>query len=271
MNTERLLQLVARDCLAEDRPLGEALARVLPGAFVAARSAASAGRLEQALSGLGFDAALVRLGALWPRALRPAARRVDALPSPARLRVPLVQTAVALGFVAVVQSLVVAVLSSKVLPVLLKIRADHGLAVLSPVEETSWLLQAASGLLRVAVVALALWGALVWSGPAWWPGWGRHLARAREALLAAALVEAQAPGEVVRAWLAGSPSLARFDVAPVAEDLEALGASQAADAERAMQVGVARLRLVGFGALTVVALLATLAVYGSVAGLARLR
>jgi hypothetical protein len=252
----RAALLLTAHALSRQEPVSERL-RSLP--FPEARQAASemdAGRLAGGLRFLGVDEGLGGVVARWPRALGPALRRLDSLPSVFLFRVHLAQTLGYFGLVLLVQLAVNAVLKAKVLGVFHHMGGTDLFIDLS---------QAVIGLVFLVLLPVGLWVALGASGWARLPGWGRHLARASQAAAAAALVEAGAPEDVRAA--------ARQDFrllptpASSAADLEELFLEARAQAERALTRFLVAVRVVGFTLLTLLALAIVLSVLGTVARL----
>lgn len=261
MNPRRLATLIAEVSLAEDRPLVDELRKV-PAAFgSAAASAAAAGDLSRALSLAGFDRDLAAVGAVWPRAVRQASSFLDRLPSTARLYLPLFQTAAYFLFIAFIQMMCLLILSRKVLPVMGVIARDHRLDV-----PHFW--EATLALFIIGTIALIGFAALGASGWRRLPGWGRHLGRARDASLIAALVQTHAPSEVVNSWVRKATTLGDLSEGALSEDLLTIAADSGARAERAMLRFVTTVRIVGFGLLTLLAFGVTLSTYVFIARLA---
>jgi hypothetical protein len=264
VNDQTAARLVAELSLREDRPLGEELRQVHPEAA----TAAAAGRLSAALALLGYDVPLRRLAERWPAALRGAREQLSRLPSAETLQVPLVQAGLWLGLISLVQVMVLAVLRTKVLPVLVHMAPELRPSFLYFVQDLG---DVAGPLLACGLMGLFAVGLLGATGPAWLPGWGRHLRRAQEAAMSAALISAQAPADVVSAWLRETKTLHQHAVAPVAEDLLAIAGSAGQRAEHAMARFVTFFRYAGFGLLTLVAVAITLDVYGLCSSLAGVR
>ena len=259
MNDLQAARLAAEVCLVEDRPLAEALQRFSPRAA----TLAAAGNLSDALAELRFEPALARLGLVRPAAVRRASEQLAGLPSPATLRVELVQTVGWFGFVALIQVAVLEVLSLKVLPVVARMLAESGLAW--PGSSGS-----SGALLAVGAVVLGVAAGVGAVGPPWLPGWRRSLNQAREAALTAALVETTPPEDVLSGWLRGS-ALQLGGSAPVAADLTALAQSRAQRALEQMQRFVIVYRYCGYVVLSAVAVGITLDVYLGCAALAGTR
>lgn len=267
MNAQDVSRLVTELCLSESRALTEELRPFAPRAA----SSAAAGQLADALRDLGYDDQRVSLGVAWPTALRRASALLDQLPTPSVIRVPLAQATVWFGFISLVQMVVLAVLSAKVLPVIAQLARDNNAAPGLSSLLTGALLEVAGPLLGVSVLALLALSLLGAIGPAWLPGWGRHLRRAREAVATAALIEAQAAPEVLSNWLRQSKTLRVLGSGPIAEDLLALGAASALRAEHAMRRFVIAYRYFGYALLTTVACGITLGVYYTCSTLGTLR
>jgi hypothetical protein len=245
------------EALTRDESVSERLRTLsLPAAREAAREF-DAGALATGLRHLGLDPRLGRLVARWPKTLGPALRRFDQLPPLNQFRVHLAETVGYLGLVLLVQLIVKAALSAKVLPVFEKMGGGGVLFV--------DLSQVVSTLLMWLLLPLGLWVFLGASGSPRLPGWGRQFERARAAAAVSALVEAGAPDDVraeaLREFVPlGSPPAS-------APELEELFLDASADTERALNRFLLQVRVVGFTLVTVQALVIVLSVYGFVARL----
>lgn len=260
MNTATASRRVAALCLAEGRPLSVELKGWAPDAA----QTAGTGDLARALRQLGVDARSAALAAVCPPALQRADALISTLPAPAALRVPLVQTCLWFGFVGLIQSVVLAVLERKVLPVFHQMHRDYGTASLPWAEEAGALL--GFGLAVLAGVAL-----VAYLGPSWLPGWGRTLAQAREAALAAALAESNPPEAVWAQWVVKARALQRIQGAAAGADFRSIALEWGRQAEQQMARFVTAFRFAGFFVLTVAALAVTAGVYSASASLAVLR
>lgn len=275
MSAARIQQRIAARALARGRPLAEALESLEGPSTKVAATFAREGRLFEALRALGHERDLAAAGADWPSGLEPALWRSDAVLSRSLLLLPLVQASAYLGWVAIVEGLVILVLSQWVAPSLAA--ASSLLGGLSG-ESADWYGIASAGLLATAVLALALAvvvGVLDWAHLA---GWRRPLERARVLAILAGLEESRAPAEVRRAWArrvwgtaeGQEPPPEALDQRARLDDLDALRLDAAALAQSRLDRFVGAFRVVGAALLTLVALLTTLNVYGAVAKLARL-
>ncbi len=253
MNAAALARLATSLALAEDRPLAEVLPHfTVPGSVAAAH--ARAGRLAPTLRTLGFSPSQVQLATLWPRALLEATRLGASLPSRAQLLWPLLQVALYLGLLGLLEAGVLAVLRLKVLPVLAQVARTTHVPGPELLETVSPLL----GIILLGVLGYGAWGA---AGVAKVPGWARHLARAREAAGAIALLQAGAPEVARAAWRAACPWLGRTAHLLRADDLRTAMDAEGALAELKMQAFVARFRLMGLLGLIAFATLVLLDVY----------
>jgi hypothetical protein len=256
----RAATLIAVDALAHGLPVGTELREA---GFAGAAAKADAGQLAAALFELDVEPEVARVAAAWPRAAKPVLDRFESLLVTSRFRLNLLQTLGYFTLVWAVQAVVGVVLDNKVLPTLELVNSQF--------HSPGWGdAQVVFHFLTMAVVApVALWALLGASGWSRLPGWGRHLARAREAAVAAALQESEAP-ESVRAEVQrdfrqlNAPTLGQVE-------LDAVFAEARASAERAINRFLITLRVVGLSVLTFSALGTLIAVYGSIATLARLR
>ncbi len=260
MRDLHIARLLAGHALAEERPLGPLL-RALPSPRARRAAArAEAGDLADALDVLDLPADLVALATAWPGALRPAQRRLAAIPSTRLLQLPLVETLLYVGGLAGLQWMVFLLVELKIEPTLheMGVEMGHDLGV-------GQLMQ--FGLIPLGVLAavvLVLLGILVGvPDPARLPGWGAHLRRAREAALAAALAEAGAPLEIRTALAADFRRLRMFDGS--AAELDLVATQALSDTSAAHQRLVAAVRVVGFSVLALVAVLITAGIYGAIA------
>lgn len=233
------LMLVA-DSLARDLPANAQLTELsLPRPML---TAASSGTLPPLLHELRVEPDVAALAKVWPRALAPALRRVERLPNTFVFQLHLAQTAAYLFFVGVLQLAVTAVLSLKVFPVFEAMGDTMGSTDLFDLMGTTSFFFALGALPVIAWVALGL--------PGWrrMPGWGRDYARAREATLAAALLEAGAPDDVRSAWLKQGRLVRESTQAE--GDLDAVARDAAVSVEQRMARFVATVRVLGLSLLT---------------------
>lgn len=258
MNRFRMTQLLVGHALAEGTPAGEVMRRAGSRSTPPAGATVDAGWLAVGLRADGFPADLAELAGAWPEALRPALRRLGRLPSQLVLFVRMGETLAYLMLIAMLQALVLSVLGNKVVPVFYKMAEEadvhHAGAWLALVDGAGVLLGIT---LLIGPIALGL----LWL-PVRLPGWSRHLQRAREAALAAALEEADAPADARRAVLG------RFRVLKPAHatsvELDLVFERSAAACLAAQRRLVAVIRGVGLGALCLVALLSAAGVYNFV-------
>lgn len=256
MTPRRAALVLAAHALSREEPVSARL-RSLP--FPAAHQAAGqldAGHLAAGLRHLGVEEGLGRVAARWPKALAPALRRLDSLPSVLQFRIHLAETLGYLGLVLMVQLAVNTVLKLKVLGIF------HYMGVTELFVDLSQLI---IGVVSLLMIPVGLWILLGASGWARLPGWGRHLARASEAAQASALLESGAP-EDVRAAAAQDFRVLRSPASSSA-DLEELFLDARSDAERSMIRFLVAVRVAGFTLVTLLALAIVLSIYGTVARL----
>ena len=250
-------QLVAAACLESDQSLAAGLAALEPATPSPALSAATEGRLEEALRALEFDADVALAAARWPAALRPICDRLQRLPDARGLRFAVYETLHWLVPPAVVQWAVTAVVQVKLMPVLTRAAAGG----------TSWLVQA-GGACRLASLALGLLcagAAAMALGGRGGVDWRRWLQRAREAGVLAGLVAAGAPAAVLSEQRAAASALGEDVGDATAGDLDLLSRDAALRAERSMGRAATAVKVLGVGALTLLALSVCLDVYGAIA------
>lgn len=250
MRPERLAWLQASRALAEARPLGPAL-RLLDTPLAAEAAAlADQGDLEACLHRLRVPADLVAVARAWPAALPSADARVEALPQALPTTLALFQALSWVGLVAVVQV--------------------GALISLSRLERDLALVLGLHPALAVALftLALCLAGGLALLRCA---TWGRDplgrgpLRLARQAAIAAALAESEAPIETRQAVARGFDRLADSAGGPAELGLvveQALAAASEAAARRATALRVGGLLLLAANALYL-----TASVYGAIAAL----
>lgn len=253
MRARRAAQLQAGHALADGLPLGEVLRGMSPAWCQAAAVDFEAGRLRAGLGRIGLPEDLISLAERCPAALGPAQRRLGQLPTAGGFRVPMVASLGYLLVLSLFQVVVALLITHRVEPAFAEMGLDAPLA-LAP-----WVWVASPGVIALVVLcllALSLTSVLL---PGRLGGWGVHLQRAREACLAAAVVEAGAPVGVQRQLAAGFRA---FDAAPLGLlELEATVAVAVAEAVRRHQRAVAGVRLVGTGVLALVAAVMTAAIY----------
>ena len=250
-------QLVAAACLESGQSLAAGLAALEPATPSPALSAATEGRLEDALRALEFDATVAQAAARWPAALRPICARLHRLPDERGLRFEVYETLHWLLPPALAQWAVLAIVQVKLMPVLTQVAAGG----------SSWLVHAggacrlgalALGLLCAGATAVALRGV----GAADWRRW---LQRAREAGVLAGVTAAGAPDEVLALQRAAARSLGDAAGATTAADLDLLAGDAALRAERSMGRAATAVKVLGVGALALLALSVCLDVYGTIA------
>lgn len=247
------------DALERGLPAGTGLSALPLPASVARH--AERGDLEALLRELTHDPLLGKVAVAWPKALAPALRRFEALPQRETFALHALQTAGYVFVVALIQLVMGAVLSLKVFPVLLKLHHDFDTPValeLSGVTSAVFLLGA------IPVVLWLVGGA---SGWATLPGWGRALLRAKEAAVAAALVESQAPAEVRQAFFSKLKWVTAPALAGQVVDLDVVSQRSTADATRALARFLAASRTVSYALLTLNAIGLLASVYVTAAQL----
>jgi hypothetical protein len=265
MNDSDAVSLIAEVCVAEGRSLGHEL-RNLPQPYAKeAAAAADQGALREALRIAGVDEDVAAMGALWPSATRVTSELLARLPSTARLLLPLVQVAGYLLIVVLVQAVVIAVVRRKALAGVMGQLLEAELAPPLLVWDLAVLV---AGL---GVVGLFVYAVVAMMGLKGMPGWGRALARAREATLLAALVQTNAPSEVVTSWLGRASLLRPIGPHVSADDALLIARDCAVHAEAGMTRVVSTVRIVGFGVLALIALGITLDVYRAVAALSHVQ
>jgi hypothetical protein len=203
-------------------------------ALARATSLAARGQLTASLSALGVEEKVARAAARWPAVLRPARRQLAVLPV-IELWPQLAVLALICSGIAITQLAVAGVLSLKVLPLFAKLTHQGAalpraaLDVLVPLQIVVW----------VAALAYAASSRARWK---------TQRALADHAAIAAALIEARAPGEVVNTWLAEERGLPHSPLAE-AGDLRALAGHFGGSAQRQAQRFVAALRVIALGLL----------------------
>lgn len=258
MRAERAAVLLTASALSRDLSMSAALRALSSAPAHRAAAAIDAGKLAEGLGHLRLDPGLAALAVRWPKALGPALRRFDRLPAVNHFRLHLAETLGYFFVVLMVQLAANAVLALKVLPTFSKMDPSVVLWLDLP--------QLAVELVTLLLIPLGLWVTMGASGWARLPGWGRHLARAREAAQAAALVEAGAPDDVraevtKRFGVLRSPSASPLD-------LDAQFEGACVDAERALQRFLIAIRVAGFTLLTLLALAMVLSVFATLSRLA---
>lgn len=256
-----MVELLAGHALAEGAPLGEALRWTRAPRAQAAAVEVEAGRLGAGLRLVRVPQEQVRLAAAWPEALRPAQKWLTRVPSRLILQIPLLQTMAYLLLVLTLQAGVVWLLEFRMLPGWMAIDRSRTFSSFGWLEPVRLALTCAVPLLMASMVLVA-----------WVPerllSWGKHLRRAREAALAAGLVEAGAPPEARREVFAsfGGPVPEHATLA----ELELVLTCAVASAEASHQRIVTTVRAIGFGLLIAVAAAMTAGVYQFVAQMALL-
>ena len=189
MDRRRLAQLLVGHALADGVPVGPVLRNSRGPKARAAAAEVEAGRLRAGLVLADLAPDLADVAEAWPAALRPAQTRLADLPSRRLLQLPLLKTLGYLLLLVTVQAVAMSMIDGKVLPTLI------GLLPQNPIEQLA-LLGVIRGALVVAVLGLPAVIALTLWAPIRLPGVGPHLLRAREAAIAAALVDAGATADV---------------------------------------------------------------------------
>lgn len=259
MTPRRVTHLLVAHALAEGEPLGPLLRSL---GLIA--TAAEAGRLGDSLRGLGIPADLAQLGERWPAAVRPALGRLARIPPALTLQVPLLQLVGYFVLIAVTQLGALWLSQLHVLPSLAAVGADPAMGDTDVVLRLYLLLDVvllgSLALLFVGCVAV-----ITRADSPTFPGGGRHTLHAREAALAAALLDSGAPAEV-RNDIASSFQVLR-GVGPTAGELDLVFDHALERAGAARQRFVSLVRVVGLGILTLTALAATASMYVLVARL----
>lgn len=194
MKPGRLLDLLVARTVSEERAVGPFLRRILPPEARLAASDLEAGLLDAGLRRAGVTGELARVAATWPAAAEPVIRRLNRLPSLLQVAFPLLEEVSYLSLVAVVQILLLVVLQARALPALAEYLeyCEH-----APTIIPLGLLMAASAVFLVFIAVLLPLGVRLALRGQFGPlSWRRHLDRAREAALLAALLETGAPAEV---------------------------------------------------------------------------
>lgn len=256
MNRRRLAQLLVGHALAEGTPAGVVLRTSRGPGAAAAAAEVDAGHLRDGLVLAQLDPVLAALAAAWPTALRPAQRRLAAMPSRRLLQIPLLQTLSYLVLLSMLQAVVLELLDDKVLPAFLAMMPHVPPEHVAPVA-------AVRGVVVVALVVLPVLIGIVQWAPIRVPGLGLHLLTAREAAIAAALDESGAPADV-RAGVAASFRGLSPGHATAAE-LDRVAEQRVAAAVVAHQRVATAARVLGLGVLVVGALVITATLYQFVA------
>jgi len=255
MNHSRLTLLMAGHALAEDVELSAVLRQLgRPSSEQAAR-AAEAGRLARSLELAGLPADLVDLATRWPAALRPAARRLTAVPPMEVFQAPLVQV---LGFMALLATLqlgVAAVLHWKLRPTLMAMALELGAA------DPPGLALVVAGDLLVLLACVLL---LLWAMHDRWVqrggrSWRAQLLQARQACLLAALHDAGAPVEIRNDFARSCRNPAGLGAG--IDELELVAERALAQADGAHRRLVTTIKVGGYGLLTMLALAMLAGVY----------
>lgn len=258
MTPQAAATVLVADALERGLPVNEGLSalNVSPRVVMAAKS----GNVPEVLNGLSVDPVLQRVAAAWPRAFAPALRRFEALPNQATFTFHVMQTAGYVFFLALLQTLVGAMVMFKVHPLVEQMGADFGLPTMVHVATTI------STLVLFAVIPFVAWLVSGATGWARLPGWGREMKRAKEAVVAAALLESHPPDDVRLAFYSKLEWLGDATLSPV--DLSLLAERTTADAERALARYLAALRFVALGLLSLNAFGLLASVYVSLSRLA---
>lgn len=248
MNRRRLTVLLVGHALAEDTSAGTALRDAGISGGLAAAAEADAGRLGSALRATHLGPQLGPLAEAWPSAVRAADRRLRRIPSSLVVQAQLLQTLVYLLAIALLQAMVLQVLSDKVRPSFLYFDVGAADGKWFMVELVRQLVLLGLPLLFAAIVATVVLPPLV-------PKVAGPLRRARQAAVAAALIETGAPADVRRSFRGST-----MDHATV-EDLDRVFEASLTRSERAQRRVVVFVRAAGLGSLSLTALLTTMAVY----------
>ncbi len=259
MTPLRLVQLLAGCALAEGEPVGPVLRGAPMASASRAAAAADAGRLEAGLRLVGFPEDLARLGQEWPAALRPAQQRLARIPSRFEFQLPLLQELAFFLYIALLQLVVMLVLQQAVLPALYQMGREIGQG---RIEFLSALALGDAIFFGVAAV-FAIWAICGTAGQRHVTSWGRQLVLAREAGLAAALLDSAAPEEI-RSRFARSCQVLQ-GVGVTVRELELVFEHALASAEASHRRFVSALRVLGYGVLLVLAVAATVGIYLSIA------
>lgn len=240
MTPQSAATVLVADALERGLPIDDGLSSVrgIPRIEVAAKR----GDVSEVLKRLSVDELLIQVAQLWPRAFAPALRRCEALPGSARFSVHVLQTASYVFFLALVQVAIGAVLTKKVYPVLEAMGRDYGTPSALAVSMTT------AAVFALGMVPLVVWLAAGATGWERLPGWGRELRRAKEAAIAAAVLESQPPDDVRLQFYARVKWLGDATLDPV--DLSLLAEQAAVDAERALARFLTAARFVSLGLLT---------------------
>lgn len=258
MTPQHAATVLVADALERGLPASDGLSALAISPRVAV--AAKKGDVNATLEALNVDPVLRQVALAWPKAFAPALRRFEALPHKGVFTFHVLQTAGYVVLVAMLQFLIGAVMAVRVHPVLAQMGADFGLVSYVHVATT---------IATVCVLAmLPLVGWLLAGGNGWarFPGWGRELQRAKEAAIAAAVVESSPPDDVRLAFYSKLQWLGDATLDPV--DLSLLAERATADADRALAKYLALTRVVALGLLTLNALGMLAGVYVSLAQLA---
>jgi hypothetical protein len=199
VNRDRLRELLVAHALAEGGDASVALQTAGGVESFAASAEVKAGRLASGLRKAGMADDLVRLAEAWPAALRPALRRLARIPSRVVHQIQLVEVATLLALVAYIQVAALGALQEKVLPAMAAMVAE-GIGPDRLLD--GWVTPVSLVLILAPPVGLAL-AVLGFLFPRFSPGWRRHMGLAREAALAAALDESDAPPEARRTFGTG--------------------------------------------------------------------
>lgn len=244
--------LLVGHALAEDTPAGAALREAGLAEDLGAAGEANAGRLGSALRGVHLGSHLQVLADAWPASVRAADRRLRRIPSSFVMQVQLVEVLLYLFLIVVLQFAATSVLTAKVGPAFLYGQVGSA-------DEHWFLVELAYELTRVMIPMLLAGLVAAVLLPVLIPRVASPLRRAREAAMAAALVETGAPPEVRRIVAQG------FRKGPPPEatvaDLDRVFEASLTRSRQAQAQVVASVRTVGLAAVVFTALLTTMGVY----------
>ena len=231
MNRRRLVHLLVAHALADDEPVGDVLRTVRGPGGPAAAALVEGGDLASGLRRSLLPQDLVALAEQAPRALRPALRLLQGIPSGRALLAPLMETLLLLIVVGCLQVAVITLFAAQVGPALAPFGARPGLWMSGPQAVLPWFVLAVNVWLGVCVFA-----------PQRVPFVGGPLRRARSAAL----------------------DLARLDGSPGADDAAdrlAIAVRRARLAATRMAVGA---RVGGFGVLVTLGAVLAVGAYGQI-------
>jgi len=250
MTTQRLAELLICHALADGQPVGPIL-RALPSrAATWAARLADAGKLDQALGQLGFPRDQAWVAERWPSSLRPALARMARIPQALVFQAPLLQLLGYFSLVALLQLFIVLLLQRNLLPTL----TQMPMSSLSASDPTLIIVAVADLVLLTLSLSMGAWAVF---GKALGPrslGWRASLVLAREAALAASLHDCGAPEALRSAFVRSCTQLEGRGAEP--SELDLIFESALADAAVSLQRTVSVLRVVGYCALSLLAVLA---------------